>query len=90
MRIPWAVQVQESLKKIIIGWLPKDSNTFLFELVVVIYLVIGLIHFSRTGETSMLSTLLTYVGTYVGVAEVKPLLSKVKKENDKQRLSEDT
>lgn len=83
------VQVQESFKKIFISWLPKDSNTFLFELVVVIYLTISVIHFGLTGDTSMLVTLLPYVAAYKGLTEVKPLLSKVKKENDKQRLSED-
>src|SRR5713226_7427935 len=63
-------QAQRSFKETVIRWLPTDANTFLFELVAVIYLVIGLIHFSRTGETPMLTTLLTYVGAYVGLAEV--------------------
>ncbi len=74
-------QIQRSFKETLICWLPTDSNTLLFELVAVIYLVIGLIQFSHTGETSMLTTLLTYVGAYVGLAEVKPIFSRGKRED---------
>jgi hypothetical protein len=70
-----AGQAQRSFKETLINWLPTDANTFLFELVAVIYLVVGILHFSRTGDTSMLTTLLTYVGAFIGLAEVKPLVS---------------
>lgn len=83
------VQAQEGFKKIFISWLPKDSNTFLFELVVVIYLIIAVIHFGLTGDTLMIVTLLPYVAASKGLTEVRPLLSKGKKESDKQHLSED-
>lgn len=77
-----AGQAQRSFKETLINWLPPDSNTFLFELVAVIYLVVGILHFSRTGDTSMLTTLLTYVGAYIGLAEVKPLFSRGKKKEE--------
>jgi len=54
----------------------------------VIYLIIGLIHFGGTGDTSMLTTLLTYTAGYVGLAEVKPLFSRGRKEKTKQQLPE--
>jgi hypothetical protein len=71
-------QAQRSLKETLINWLPRDPNTFLFELVVVTYLIVAVIHFIFTGDTSMLMTLLPYIAAYVGFSEVKPLFSRRK------------
>ena len=73
-------QAQRSLQETLINWLPTDPNTFLFELVVVTYLMVAVIHFSFTGDTSMLMTLLPYIAAYVGLSEVKPLFSRGKGE----------
>jgi hypothetical protein len=75
-------QTQRSIKETVISWLPTDSKTFVFELVIMTYLISGVIHFSHTGDTSMLTTLLMYVAAYVGVTEVKPLFSLGKRENN--------
>jgi len=71
-------QAQRSLKETLINWLPRDPKTFLFELVVMTYLIVAVIHFSFTGDTSMLMTLLPYIAAYVGLYEVKPLFSRGK------------
>jgi len=48
--------------------------------VAVVYLIIGVIHFCYTGDTSMLTTLLASAGAYVGLPEVKAaLISRGKK-----------
>jgi len=61
------------------GCLPTDFKSSLFALVVVVHLIIGVIHFGETGDTSMLVQLLYTVGTYVGLSEGKALFSKGKK-----------
>jgi hypothetical protein len=82
---PETAQIQRSFQETVISWLPTDSNTFLFELVVVIYLIIAVIHFGLTGDTSMLVTLLPYMAAYKGLTEVKPLLSKTKNEESEKQ-----
>ncbi|SRR6266566_4090079 len=56
--------------------LPIDPKSFLFVLVAVVYLIIGIIHFCYTGDTNMLTTLLASAGAYVGIPEVKALISR--------------
>jgi hypothetical protein len=58
--------------------LPIDPKSFLFVLVAVVYLIIGVIHFAQTGDTSMLTTLLGYAGGYIGLEKVTPLFSRGK------------
>jgi len=66
--------------------LPPDSNTFLFELISVTYLIVGAIHFARTDDASMLTTLLTWAAAHVGLTKVKPLVPWVNRGNDNLRL----
>lgn len=57
----------------------------MFTLVVLIYLVIAVIHYFQTGDSSMLTTLLTGVGVYVGAKEIaKEVKKKPEKSNDEQ------
>jgi hypothetical protein len=42
----------------------------------VTYLIIAVIHFGFTEDTSMLMSLLPYVAAYVGLTEVKPFFAK--------------
>lgn len=81
-------QRTRSFKETLISWLPTDSNTFLFEIVVMTYLIIGVVHFSHTGDTSMLTTLLECVAAYVGVKQITPLIPKSRKENDNPKPPE--
>ncbi len=79
-----------SIKETLISWLPTDTKTFLFELVILTYLISGVIHFSHTGDTSMLTTLLTYVAAYVGVTEITPFIPKRRKGGNNSQQSEGT
>jgi hypothetical protein len=65
---------RNSLKEILQSWIPTDSNAFMFELVVVTYLIVGIFYFIQKEDGSMLTTLLPYVSAYVGLTKVKPLL----------------
>lgn len=73
-------QPTRNLQEIFINWLPTDTKTFLFALVIVIDLMIGVIHFGKTGDTSMVMSLLGYAAAYVGLSEVKPLFAGKKRE----------
>lgn len=83
------MSIGPTILKLFISWLPANSNTFLFELVVVIYLIIAVIHFSLTGDTLMHIALLPYVAANKGLNEVKLLFSKRKKENNNRQPPED-
>jgi hypothetical protein len=67
-------------------WLPPDDKAFLFTVVVLTYLVAALVHFFQTGDGSMLTTLLEWVGAYVGVKtianQVSPFISHERKRRD--------
>jgi hypothetical protein len=65
---------QKKLKEALLSWLPTDSNAFMFELVVVTILIIGVINFVLKGDGSILIILLPYVSAYVGLPKVQPLL----------------
>ena len=71
-------QVQRSLRETLINWLPTDTRTFLFALVIVTDLIIGIVHFAITGDMSTVMTLLGYAAAYVGLTEVRPLFLKGK------------
>ncbi len=64
---------------------PNDPNAFLFTLVIIAYLICAVIGFIRTGNASMLETLLPYASTYVGIPRVAPLLPWNKKEGIDQQ-----
>jgi len=72
-------QEDASIGKRLKRCLPTDLKSFLFALVVVVYLIIGVIHFGETGDPSMLAPLLYTVGAYAGLSEGKALFSRGKK-----------
>ena len=57
-----------------ITWLPTDPNTFVYWVASLLYLIFAAIQCARTGDASMLATILTWVGTERGLTKVKPLL----------------
>ena len=67
------ISAKERLK----GCIPTDTKTFLFALVAIVYLIVGVIHFfGWTGDTSMLTILLQIVGGYRGLTEVTAVILK--------------
>ncbi len=78
-------QEPSSLRARLTGCVPKDPNTFVFFLFVVIYLVCATIRFVHTDDAGMLITLLPYAGAYVGIPLVTPHIPWGKKgENNQQ------
>ncbi len=67
-------QEHTSFKEIFLCWLPRDVNTFLFELIAVTYLIAAAIHFVRANDATMLTTILTWTGTHVGLVKVKHII----------------
>jgi len=63
-----------SVGELLKGCIPTDSKNCLFILITVVYLIIGVIHFGETGDTSMLTQLLYTAGAYVGLPQVKGFL----------------
>jgi len=51
----------------------------LFEIVALVYLVVAVVHFIQTGDTSMFPMLLGYVAAYVGLTEIALLFPRGKK-----------
>lgn len=75
-------QERKGLPETLHGWLPTDPNTFVFECVVVTYLIVGVIDFAKKGDGSMLTTLLPYGSAYVGLTKVEPLFLRRKGRGD--------
>lgn len=73
-------QSSEKLRERLQNCIPDDPKSCLFTLVAVVCLVVGVIQFSHTGDTSMLATLLASVGMYVGLPKVKATLGSWRKE----------
>src|SRR5947209_5780829 len=70
-------QIDELFKDRLKSWLPIDHKTFLFVVIALTNLVIGVIHFVQTGDVSMVMTLLTYAAAYVGLKEASVGLKEV-------------
>jgi hypothetical protein len=73
-----------SLKERLKGYFPKDLNTLLYVLFILVYLVCAIIQFARMGDVSMLTALLPYLSAYAGIQNVAYLFPWRKKE-EKQR-----
>ena len=72
---------QRCSKETLISCLPQDFNTFLFGIVTIVYLIVGMIVFYRTGDYSMLNTLFAGVVYYsCSAAKGKTSPSKGKRE----------
>ena len=78
---PEPICTQEGInaKEWLIRYRPVDLKELLFVLVAVVCLIIGVIHFFRTGDTTMLIEVLSSVGAYAGLKELKDFASKRKK-----------
>lgn len=63
-------------------YLTKDINTLLYVLFVIVYLVCAVIHFARTDDTMMLTTLVPYLSAYVGIYKVATHLPRSKKDDE--------
>ena len=77
-------QESSSLRERLKNCIPNDPNAFLFTLVITAYLTCAVIDFIRTGNASMLETLLPYVSAYVGISRVAPLFPWGKRERNDQ------
>jgi hypothetical protein len=60
------ISLREQLK----NCFPKDLNALLYALFVLVYLVCAVVHFVRTGDVTMLETLLPYLSAYAGIHKV--------------------
>src|SRR5713226_10704537 len=63
-----------SLKGRLKNCFPMDLNALLYALFIQVYLVCAIIHFARTGDITMLTTLLPYLSAYAGIQKVAHLL----------------
>jgi hypothetical protein len=70
---------RRTIREIVKGWLPTSTGSSLFVLVIVTALSIGVARFMKTGDTSTVMTVLSYVAAYVGLPEIKNLLPKREK-----------
>jgi hypothetical protein len=74
------IRLKERLK----GCFPKDLNAFLYALFILVYLVCAVIHFARTSDVNMLTTLLPYLSAYAGIDKVVSRFPRSGKENKQQ------
>ncbi len=62
-------------KEIAISWLPTGPRAILFVVIMLVCLVVSIIHFALSGDTSMLTQLLICASAYAGLPEVKASLT---------------
>ena len=70
------MQEPRSVKERLICCIPTDPYTLLFGAVVLACTFVGILEFARTGNTTLLITLISIVGGHTGLQKVKTLLPK--------------
>ena len=80
---PYSLATEPPFSKTFRTWMPTNGKDAFFTLIALIYLVFAAIHFSTTGDCSMLNYLLGAVATYAGV---KGIGGKFKQRKDKSNL----
>lgn len=63
-------QERVSSRKQLKYYSPKDLNTLLYALFVLVYLGCAIIRFARTDDSSMLIALLPYISAYAGIHKI--------------------
>ena len=84
-------ETEQEMKQKTINWkkqfkdyYPKDLNSLLYAIFILVYLMCAVIHFVSIGDTSMLTILLPYLSAYAGVHKVAHLLQESTKKEQQQ------